>query len=80
MGEAPVFLQIIFIHECFPAILTPPVAVVHVVIKIVGIIEVLIAALAICMTRRVRVVLNEAGVRQEISVAVVAVVVRRRVI
>ena len=73
-------LQITFIHECLLTILTPPVTVVHVVIKVVGIDEVFIAALAISMTRRVGVVLNEARLRREIPIAVVAVVVRRRLI
>ena len=74
------FLQITVILECLPAILTPPVTIVHVVVEVVGIVEVLVAALAISMARRVGVVLNEARMRREISVAVVAVVVRRRVI
>ena len=73
-------LQIPFRRECFITIPAPPVTVVHVVIKFVGIVEVLIAALAISMTWRVGVVPNEARVRREISVASVAVVVRRRVI
>jgi len=80
VAKAPVFLQITLICECLPAILTPPVTVVHVVIKVIGIDEVLIAALTIVMTLRVGEVLNEAEVRREISVAVLAVIVRRRVI
>jgi len=80
VAKAPVFLQITFIRECLPAILTPPVKVVHVVIEVIGIGEVLIAALTIVMTRRVGEVLNEAEVRREISVAILAVIVRRRVI
>ena len=73
-------LQILFPREYLITIPAPPVTVVHVFIKFIGIVEVLIAGLAISMTWRVGVVTNEARVRREISVASVAVVVRRRVI
>lgn len=74
------FLEPCFPYECLIAISAPPVTVVHVAIKVVFVVEVLIAALAIIVSWRVGVVLHKARVRREIPVAVVAVVVRRRAI
>ena len=45
-------------HEILIAVLTPPVLVVYMAIKVVKVVEVLIAALAIGVTCRVGVVLN----------------------
>ena len=64
-------------YECLIAISAPPVTVVHVAIKVVRIVEVLFADLAIIVSWRVGVVLYKARVGREITVAGVAVVVRR---